>query len=307
MQTTTTGTVTQQIVTQNNNQINIPEINDNLLNLQQALRQDIQQYALTDIDSNSRLLRTINSITNSENIDISSIDSATILEINNSTTSSRRTEFLNNILNYNNYQANLNFLIDNSNENVLSYIRFIVMDIVNVTGPLNEELFFPLGNILAYSLANFEAGDLTLRLLLQSLRFALSQHTINHDIFQMHLITSNFQEVISNLGLLHQNAISQQVQLFQEGIEENHQQQANYRASLNRRSLLMLAGTVAGTSAFSLFCLANGIPNIPYLNTILNSVNTEQNNDISTSISANNNIRLRDIFDKILKIIYKKI
>ncbi|DAZ93509.1 TPA: hypothetical protein N0F65_000358 (mitochondrion) [Lagenidium giganteum] len=69
---------------------------------------------------------------------VSSIDSNTIIELNNSTTSERRVELMESIINHQNSSENRALLIENSSSQVRTYLHDLLIRLANITNLANK-------------------------------------------------------------------------------------------------------------------------------------------------------------------------
>ena len=79
---------------------------------------------------NNQEINTLPSMTQIENIQV--IDDETIITLNNSTTSERRIEFMQSIINYENVSDNSYYLIANSSNQVRTYLHNLLILIINI-------------------------------------------------------------------------------------------------------------------------------------------------------------------------------
>ena len=117
------------------------------------------------------------------------IDGQDIIEINNRTSSERITEFMQNIINYENINDNSSFLITNSSNQVRTYLNDLLVRSASLF-PINEDDLYQVGNIFLYTIANLEIETLNLRDIIQHLR--------------AHMVIYNTDQIINILKIIFQ-------------------------------------------------------------------------------------------------------
>lgn len=232
---------------------------------------------------NNQEINTLPSMTQIENIQV--IDDETIITLNNSTTSERRIEFMQSIINYENVSDNSYYLIANSSNQVRTYLHNLLIR-SSTNQLIFEEDLYRIGNILIYSIANLTPGSIELVDIIQYLRENMVRYNTNQIIELLRSNVPIYNEYLNNLRLVTEEQLQERTEEFNQEINE--------RIRINRRRILYagfgLVGSMALTSA--------GLPPVGGViaRTISNlSLNSSNNN------SLNDIIRLRDIWDASLK------
>lgn len=210
------------------------------------------------------------------------IDGQDIIEINNRTSSERITEFMQNIINYENINDNSSFLITNSSNQVRTYLNDLLVRSASLF-PINEDDLYQVGNIFLYTIANLEIETLNLRDIIQHLR----AHMVIYNTDQIINILENhipvYNDYLENIRLATDEQLEERTQEFHQQLEE--------RMVLNRRRIMYAGLGLVGSMALS----SAGLP--PVGGVIARTVaNVSTNSSNSTEI-----IRLRDIWDASLK------
>jgi hypothetical protein len=105
-------------------------------------------------DNNPRLPSTPG-ITVDSNQTIPVIDREGIIELNNSTSSERRLEFMENVISLENSDENRLFLIQNTSNQVRTYLHDLLIRSANNSN-ISEEDLYRIGNIFLYTISNLE-------------------------------------------------------------------------------------------------------------------------------------------------------
>ena len=232
---------------------------------------------------NRRVNNNISELPYIEEIDrIPTIDSDFIIEINNSTTSERRIELMENIINQENINDNSNFLITSSSNQVRTYLHdLLIRSASNMN--IGEEDLYRVGNIFLYTIANLNEEGLFIRDIVQHLRENMVIYNTNQiiNILENHIpIYNNYLE---SIRLATEEQLEGRTQEFLQQIEE--------RINLNCQRILYAGMGLVGSMALT----SIGLP--PFGGVIARTVaNVSSNFSSSSEI-----IRLRDVWDASLK------
>ena len=210
------------------------------------------------------------------------IDGQDIIEINNRTSSERITEFMQNIINYENINDNSSFLITNSSNQVRTYLHdLLIRSASNMN--IGEEDLYRVGNIFLYTIANLNEEELFIRDIVQHLRENMVIYNTNQiiNILENHIpIYNNYLE---SIRLATEEQLEGRTQEFLQQIEE--------RINLNCQRILYAGMGLVGSMALT----SIGLP--PFGGVIARTVaNVSSNSSSSSEI-----IRLRDVWDASLK------
>ena len=195
------------------------------------------------------------------------IDGQDIIEINNRTSSERITEFMQNIINYENINDNSSFLITNSSNQVRTYLNDLLVRSASLF-PINEDDLYQVGNIFLYTIANLEIETLNLRDIIQHLR--------------AHMVIYNTDQII--------NILENHIPVYNDYLENIRlatDEQLEERMVLNRRRIMYAGLGLVGSMALS----SAGLP--PVGGVIARTIANVSTN----SASSNEIIRLRDVWD----------
>ena len=232
---------------------------------------------------NRRVNNNISELPYIEEIDrIPTIDSDFIIEINNSTTSERRIELMENIINQENINDNSNFLITSSSNQVRTYLHdLLIRSASNMN--IGEEDLYRVGNIFLYTIANLNEEGLFIRDIVQHLRENMVIYNTNQiiNILENHIpIYNNYLE---SIRLATEEQLEGRTQEFLQQIEE--------RINLNCQRILYAGMGLVGSMALT----SIGLP--PLGGVIARTIANISTN----SASSNEIIRLRDVWDASLK------
>ena len=97
------------------------------------------------------------------------IDSNLIIELNNTTSSERRIELMENIVNQENINENAYYLIANSSNQLRTYLHNLLITAASDMTIFEEDLY-RIGNIFLYTIANLNVEELFIRDIVQYLR-----------------------------------------------------------------------------------------------------------------------------------------
>lgn len=196
--------------------------------LRNALRQKISNRIIENLNRNLPSIRSIQ--------EIDTIDSEVIIELNNSTSSERRIELVNEIINSLNSQQNLNLLINNAPVHVLENIRIILNNYCNSNNISIKDLN-RIGNILLYHLANISSETINLSEFIDNLRISIIEIENNFDIIRINDLNSNLNDMLYRLNLLTENQLNRHVLEFQTQIEERENSMRNERSLIIKKQL----------------------------------------------------------------------
>ena len=172
--------------------------------------------------------------------DMQLIDASTIIEINNSTTSERRVELMRSIINSENIDDNSYFLLENSTNQVRTYLHDLLIRSAmhrNIT----EEDLYRVGNIFLYTIANLSEEGLFVRDIVQHLR----ENMVNYNTNQILTVLRNhipiYNDYLETLRLATDRQLSERSEEFLQEVEG--------RVLLNRRRVLYAGLGLVGSMA----------------------------------------------------------
>lgn len=223
------------------------------------------------------------------------IDKDTIIQINNTTTSERRVEIMESLLEQNNNSEVQTLLISNSSLQVRTYLNDILIG-ASSHGNINEDHLLRVGNIFLYTLSNL-SGIETVHDVLVPLRQDMFNYNTNSLFSLLTRESILHSEVVDQLAVREEEALTAEAEEHKKVIKTQY-------SFLNRRNMI-IAGTTFGLTTIAAYTF--GIPNIasaPVIRSLLNrSIPTS-----STAIIPSSNfggstdiIRFRDIFDDLIK------
>lgn len=213
------------------------------------------------------------------------LDSSSIINLNNQTTLERREELLNQIISHENGEENLNLIVNSSSDIVRSYINSLLIRFHNHEN-LSEVDFYRIGNILLYYVSNIELNGIEISQLMGSFRNVMFEYNQQQMIPSfINEIINNSNETLDQLGLLTE-------QQLQERADEFHQQVEEHRLIAQRRRLMVFGIGVLGSMALT----SMGLPPVGslFIRSITNTM------PVSTN-SVEDIIRFRDVWDASLK------
>ena len=248
------------------------------LNLRESFRNVIDRRSENNINE----LPFINSINRNE-----LIDSETIIEINNSTTSERRLELMKNIINNQNNIETQALLIENSPIQVITYLNNLLISSASNLN-ISEEDLYRIGNIFLYTISNLDINGIFLNDIILSLRESMITYNTNRVFSILSSQVPEYNQYLYDLRLATEDQLNERTQEFYN--------QLNERIIINRRRMIYTGLGCIGSLALSSF----GFPPIGGLLTrsLIGPFNSVTPNIL---LSENNNIvRLRDIWDLIL-------
>ena len=248
------------------------------LNLRESFRNVIDRRSENNINE----LPFINSINRNE-----LIDSETIIEINNSTTSERRLELMKNIINNQNNIETQALLIENSPIQVITYLNNLLISSASNLN-ISEEDLYRIGNIFLYTISNLDINGIFLNDIILSLRESMITYNTNRVFSILSSQVPEYNQYLYDLRLATVDQLNERTQEFYN--------QLNERIIINRRRMIYTGLGFIGSLALSSF----GFPPIGGLLTrsLIGPFNSVTPNIL---LSENNNIvRLRDIWDLVL-------
>jgi len=272
------NTITQTITQFTNTETNVTRmiLRPQTLGIRESFR-DIYQRRL---NNNVSELPYINRLDN-----IESIDSETIIELNNSTTSERRVELMESIINHQNTSGNSALLIENSSPQVRTYLHDLLIRSANNSN-ISEEDLYRIGNIFLYTISNLDIDGLVLRDVIQNIRENMVIYNTNQVFSILNTQVISYNSYLDGVQLATETQLEERVQEFHQEVDQ--------RVALNRRRVLYAGVGLLGSMALSSF----GMPPVGGL--LVRALTTSETVVSSTS-SVVEIIRLRDVWDASLK------
>lgn len=193
---------------------------------------------------NRRITHNVSELPYVDDIDrIPTIDSNLIIELNNTTSSERRIELMENIVNQENINENAYYLIANSSNQLRTYLHDLVIRSASNMN-INEEDLYRVGNILLYTIANINIEELFIRDIVQYLRENMVRYNTNQIINVLENHIPIYNNYLESIRLAPDEQLAERTQEFHQQIDE--------QISLNRRRVLYaglgLVGSMALTS-----------------------------------------------------------
>jgi hypothetical protein len=216
---------------------------------------------------------------------IQSMDSDTIIELNNTTSSERRVEFMESIINHQNSSENSALLIENSSPQVRTYLHDLLIRSANNSN-ITEEDLFRIGNIFLYSISNLDIDGLVLRDVIQNMRESMVVYNTNQVFSILDTQVISYNNYLDNIRLATETQLEERVQEFHQEVDQ--------RIALNRRRVLYAGVGLLGSMALS----SIGMPPVGGL---LVRALTSSETVVSSTQSVGEIIRLRDVWDASLK------
>lgn len=264
----------QQIVNLNEVPLNISLSHETL-----NMREDFSNLISNRINNENSRLPSVPIV---ENIDV--IDRETIFNINNSTTSERRDEFMYEIITNTHSEENRMTLLENSNDNVHSYINQLLIR-VSSNENVQEIDLYRIGNIFLYTLSNLIDVQ-TFRDIITPLQESYVIYSTHQVLSIPPSITYEYRNILDSIGLLTEEHLSERTDEFNKQVEE--------RMIVNRRRILMVGTGILATTALSTI----GLPPIGGL--IVRGISNVVETTSEVVPSTTSSIRLRDLFDQTL-------
>lgn len=245
------------------------------------LREQFQNQLNNQINnSTTNRLPYLNRIENTQ-----SIDSETIIELNNTTTSERRVELMESILNYQNSSENRSLLIESSSPQVRTYLHDLLIRSAS-NANISEEDLYRIGNIFLYTISNLDIDGLVLRDVIQNMRESMVVYNTNQVFSILDTQVTSYTNYLNNVRLATETQLEERVQEFHQEVDQ--------RITLNRRRILYAGIGLAGSFVLT----SMGMPPIGGL--IVRSL-TSETNTLSTVTSVGEIVRFRDVLDASLK------
>jgi len=216
---------------------------------------------------------------------IQSMDSDTIIELNNTTSSERRVEFMESIINHQNSSENSALLIENSSPQVRTYLHDLLIRSANNSN-ITEEDLFRIGNIFLYSISNLDIDGLVLRDVIQNMRESMVVYNTNQVFSILDTQVISYNNYLDNIRLATETQLEERVQEFHQEVDQ--------RIALNRRRVLYAGVGLLGSMVLS----SIGMPPVGGL---LVRALTSSETVVSSTQSVGEIIRLRDVWDASLK------
>lgn len=216
---------------------------------------------------------------------VQSIDSDTIIELNNSTTSERRVELMESIINHQNNSENSALLIENSSPEVRTYLHDLLIRSANNSN-ISEEDLYRIGNIFLYTISNLDIDGLILRDVVQNMRESMVVYNTNQVFSILDTQVTSYNSYLDGVRLATETQLEERVQEFHQEVDQ--------RIVLNRRRVLYAGVGLLGSMALSSF----GMPPVGGL--LLRAL-TSSETVVSSTQSVGEIIRLRDVWDASLK------
>lgn len=216
---------------------------------------------------------------------IQSIDSETIIELNNTTTSERRVELMESIINHQNSNENRALLIENSSPQVRTYLHALLVRSANNSN-ISEEDLYRIGNIFLYTISNLDIDGLVLRNVIQNMRESMVIYNTNQVFSILDTQVISYNNYLDGVRLATETQLEERVQEFHQEVDQ--------RIALTRRRVLYAGVGLLGSMALSSF----GMPPIGGL--LVRALTTSET-VVSSTQSVGEIIRLRDVWDASLK------
>lgn len=210
-----------------------------------------------------------------ENTDV--IDTGTFITLNNSTSSERREELMESIINYQSSSENRLLLIENSSLEVRTYLHDLLMRSANNLN-ISEEDLYRIGNIFLYTISNLNLDGLVLRDVIQNIRESMVVYNTNQVFSILDTQVTSYNNYLDSVRLATETQLEERVQEFHQEVDQ--------RIELNRRRVL-----IAGVGSMALSSI--GMPPIGGL--LVRSL-TSSTNVISSTDSVVEIVRFRDVW-----------
>jgi hypothetical protein len=245
-----------------------------------SIRENFRDIYQRRVSNNVSELPYVNQLNN-----IESIDSETIIELNNTTTSERRIEFMESIINNQNSGENRLLLIENSSPQVRTYLHDLLICSANNSN-ISEEDLYRIGNIFLYTISNLDIDGLVLRDVIQNMRESMVVYNTNQVFSILDTQVASYNHYLNDVGLATETQLEGRVQEFHQEVDQ--------RIALNHRRVLYAGVGLLGSMALSSF----GMPPVGGL--FIRAL-TSSETVVSSTQSVGEIIRLRDVWDASLK------
>jgi hypothetical protein len=268
---------------------------ETLINLRIQVREQLEQRF---INSKNKHLPFIDKVG-----EVQTIDKETIISIDSSTSIEERGLLMNEVINHSNYTGNLLILVNNSSTQVREYINNI-LNSYHTRGILEENSLELIGNITLYHISNIVLNEIGVDQIMESYREAMFVFNNEQAIPRIREdIIVDYKTVLSNQGLLNEEQLTERVEDFYKGVNQREETFQQERLIQSRKKIMMVGGGILISMALS----SLGIPSLVSGMLGRNILSSFDSSIITQSISTSENIRLRDIYDKLLLNIFKKI
>lgn len=274
MTRTITETVTEYITIPTN--VTRMVLRPSTLNMRSEFRNVINNRV---IENNSRLPST----PSLESISV--IDRDTIIELNNTTTSERRIEFMESIINQENSSENSSLLIENSSTEVRTYLHDLLIRSANNT-TISEEDLYRIGNIFLYTISNLDIDGLVLRDVIQNMRESMVVYNTNRIFSVLDTQVFTYNNYLDGVRLATETQLEERVQEFYQEVDQIN--------TLRRRRVFYTGVGLLGSMALGSF-------GMPPVGGLLIRALTSSETVVSSTQSIGEIIRLRDVWDASLK------
>jgi hypothetical protein len=273
-----TSTITQTIAQFTNSETNVTRIvlRPSTINMREGFRNILNRRS----ENNVGELPYVNDINS-----IQSIDSNTIIELNNTTTSERRVELMESIISNQNSDENRLLLIESSSFEVRTYLHDLLIRSANNSN-ISEEDLYRIGNIFLYTISNLDIDGLVLRDVIQNMRESMVIYNTNQIFSVLDTQVNSYNNYLDEVRLATETQLEKRVQEFHQEVDQ--------RIVLNRRRVLYAGVGLLGSMALSSF-------GMPPVGGLLVRALTSSETVVSSTQSVGEIIRLRDVWDASLK------
>jgi len=250
------------------------------LNIRNQFRNLLNQR----VSENNPRLPSTPGITIDSNQTIPVIDREEIIELNNSTSSERRLEFMESIFSLENSDENRLFLILNTSNQVRTNLHDLLIRSANNSN-ISEEDLYRVGNIFLYTISNLDINGLIFRDVIQNIRESMVIYNTNQVYSILDNQINNYYNYLENTNLATENQLEDRVNEFNQEVDQ--------RIVLNRKKMLYAGVGILGSMALT----SLGMPPVGGL--LVRSITPSVTNISSNSVEEI--IRLRDVWDAALK------
>lgn len=250
-------------------------LNPSTLNLREQFRSQLDNQIHNSENHRLPFLNRINTV--------QSIDSETVIELNNTTTSERRLVFMESVFSLENSDENRLFLIQNTSNQIRTYLHDLLIRSANNSN-ISEEDLYRIGNIFLYTISNLDIDGLMLRDIIQNMRESMVIYNTNQIFSVLDNQVSTYNNYLENTGLATENQLQEKVDEFNQEVDQ--------RIALNRKRLIYTGVGILGSMALT----SLGIP--PLGGLLVRNITSTSN---VSSNSVEEIIRFRDVWDAALK------
>lgn len=239
---------------------------------------------------NSRIIENNSRLPSTPSVEsISVIDRDIIIELNNTTTSERRVELMESIINHQNSNENRALLIENSSPQVRTYLHDLLIRSANNSN-ISEEDLYRIGNIFLYTISNLDIDGLFLRDVIQNMRESMVLYNTNQIFSILNSQVVDYNSYLETTRLATETQLQERVNTFNTEIDE--------RIAQNRRRILYTG--VGLLTSMALSSLGVTVPVLP-ISLFARSLESSIAVRTLSSNSIEDIIRLRDVWDAALK------